>query len=329
MKKGVLIFSVLLVCASCKKITKEDLQGEWHFFDYEKEDSFFDLNFIGDSVKLIDGISFTEVGVYHIDKNELTVKLNRADFEIKTKIEKFWKDSLVLSNGMKYYKSPEDDYWLTPCVWDDYRLVNIKTKTLYSDEVQKKDNFSIVHFYKKDGETKIRYNYRYLDYKDLININYACSGGEPIFYRILVYLDKNISLKELKKFYYHLELYGNRPIWLATKRFKFTDTYLLKVDIKILRDDRVLYEKKLNNSVPPPPPPKEEFNNKEDFISRGWKLIEINELNDLEKLEKLNKAAQYLVVIHPDLELKTYLELQKILNEKSELLESEIVAVID
>lgn len=308
--RNLLLILSILVFASCKEITKDDIKGNWIAFPsgYD-EPIFWDINFKEDKVELIGDNLFKDVGRYQIENGRIRIQLDRDDLVIETKIQNLEVDTLLIFDSLTYYRNRE----IANSNYEEYELIGISTDKLLSSE---RKFYHLIHFYKSgDNEIRIRLNDKTTNYDD---VPLFLSGGhsKP---KVLVFIGEGINLKELKNLYYRLISCGQFQIWLGTKREGLTDTHVFQDRIEIWWDDLENHLGSLKIPQPPPPPPLIEFISKEDYLKNGGEEIEILDKNDLQKIEELSPTKKYVISIDSNLSIEVYFELKKKLIEKRKL----------
>ena len=301
----ILIISIL-VFASCKEITKDDIKGNWIVFPsgYD-EPIFWKINFKEDKVELIGDNLFKEIGNYQIENGKIKIKLNRDDLEIETKIENLEIDTLLIFDSLVYHRNRE----IYNSNFEEYELIGIPTNKFLSEE---RNLFHLIHFYKSGEETQIRCGDKKATFED---IPLFLEGGhsKP---KVILFIGKGISLKDLKKMYYRLASVGQFRIWLGTKREGISDTHIFKDKVEIWWDDLENHVANSKIPQPPPPPPSIDFTSKKEYLKNGGKEVEIRNKNDLRRIELLAETERYVVSISSDLSIEDYFKLKEMILKK-------------
>jgi len=312
----ILIISILLF-ASCKEITKDDIKGNWIVTPsgYD-EPKFREINFKEGKVELIDDNLFKEVGEYQVEDKRIRIQLDRDDLVIETKIQDLEVDTLLIFDSLEYHRNRE----ITNSSFEEYDLIGIPTNKFLSSE---KNYFSIIHFYKSEkDEIKIRLGDKTADFQD-IPLFLSNRHSTP---KVIVFIGERIMLKDLKKMYYSLASVGQSRICLGTKREGISDTHIFKDKIEIWWDDLENYL--ANSKIPQPPPPPNDFTSKKEYLKNGGKEVEILNKNDLRKIELLTETERYLVSISSDLSIEDYCKLEDMIIKKRKT-NKEIVTEIE
>ena len=304
----ILIISILLF-ASCKEITKDDIKGNWIVFPngYD-EPIYWEINFKEDKVELIDDNLFKELGRYQVENGKIKIELDRDDLIIETKIKNLEVDTFLVFDSLTYHRNRE----ITNSNFEEYKLIGIPTNRFLSKE---KGLFHLIHFYKSNEEIQIRCGDKKATFEDL---PLFLEGGhsKP---KVLIFIGEGINLKDLQRIYFRLASIRQLRIWLGTKREGFSDTHILNDKIEIWWADleNHLANSKIRQPLPPPPPI--EFTSKEDYLKNGGKEVKILDRKDFQKIDKFTEKERYVVSINLNLPIEDYFELKKRLIEKRKL----------
>jgi hypothetical protein len=314
----ILIISILIF-ASCKEITKNDINGNWIAVPsgYD-EPTFWEINFKEDKVELIGDNLFKEVGSYQVENGEIRIQLNRDDLRMETKIQNLENDTLLIFDSLTYHRNRE----ITNSNFEEYELIGIPTNRFLSTE---RKLFHLIHFYKsKDDEVRIRLGDKLTNYDD-VPLFLAGGHSQP---QVLIFVGEGINLKDLKNLYYRLISSGQSQVWLGTKKEGLTDTHIFKDKIEIWWEDLENHLAKLTKPQPPPPPPPIDFTSKENYLIKIGEEVKILNRDDFQKIEELENNKRYVVSISTDLIIEDYLELKKMVAEKKKI-NSQIITEIE
>lgn len=315
----ILILSILLF-ASCKEITKDDINGNWIRYPSGYDGpTFREINFKEDQVELIEEDLFKEAGKYQIKNGRIKIQLDRDDMVIETKIQDMEFDTLLIFDNLTYSRNTVFELKQ----FEKYELIGIPTNKFLTKE---KKGFSIIHFYKSnEDKIKIRIADRLADYQD-IPLFLETSIGHSTS-KVTIFIGKGITLKDLKKMYYCLASAGQFRILLGTKRKGISDMHIFKDEIEIWRDDLANH---LGNWIAPPPlpPPPIDFTSKKEYLKNGGKEVEITNKNDLRKIELLAETERYVVSISSDLSIEDYFKLKEMILKKKKT-NKEIITEIE
>ena len=207
--QSLILIILILLLASRKEITKDDIKGNWIAFPsgYD-EPKFWEINFKEDKVELIGYNLFKETGEYQVENKSIKINLNRENLTLETKIQNLEVDTLVIFDSLTYYRNRE----VANSNFEEYELIGMSTGEFLSTD---RKLFYLIHFYKsEDNETKIRLDDKITNYDD---VPLFLSGGhsQP---KVLVFLGEGISLVDLKNLYYMLISCGQFQVWLGTKK---------------------------------------------------------------------------------------------------------------
>ena len=308
-QRNLILISSILFFATCQKITKDDLKGKWISYPIGfDEPEIFEMYFQDDQVELIDEYLFKERGKYKIENEVLKIKRNHDGFEIKTKIQKYLADTIVIFDSLKYHRNTETN----TSHLEEYELMDIETNRILSKE---KRLFHLIHYYKSENEKlKIRIGESKALYEDIpLFLNSGHSNPN-----VMLFIGKRINLFDLKRMYFQLAASGERKVWIITKRKGLSDYEYFVDEIEVWWNELEKHLSKMKSPLPPPPPI--ESVSKENYLKGGGENILINSKEDFKLIDSLQKKQRYVFSFNENLEFKYYVEL----NNKLRLLKKEL-----
>lgn len=301
-KLRLISFLLILILFGCEKSTNKDLTGHWSISRSENDKTNLrELKFIGNNVSLIDNFLYKETASFKILNDDLIIKLDSQN-QIRTRIHKLVADTIAIFEGTTFFRDKNSFF---PEI-EEYELIGIKT-----DHQFKPDNFyPVFHYYKSEGGTvKIRYDSKSAQFDDIplfgMRHNYGPNN--------IIFIGKGITLKDLKKLYYHFESSASRKVILILFKQGVSDYRAFTDKIEIWRSDLDGYIKNSKISLYLPPPP--DYASKEEYLGNDGEELRITSRLDFEKLNSLNEEKRFVISIDEELDFKDYVDLKLKVNE--------------
>ena len=311
-------FLLLFLSFSCNPISQDDLEACWRV-DYDLNESqilFHEICFQHNQVNLIDSYTFKQKKNYELNAPQLLMYSGKDTFNYE--ITRLEKDTLEM-NGCRYYRQE-----IFTSNLESFNLIDIKTDRLLRQElVFSKTPNNVIHFYKSNENIKIRLGYNNASFDDL-----------PLFlenrnhYKIILFLGEGITLKDLKRIYYHIASERTYKVKLILKNDGINDFHYFLDRFHFFEEEINNYFNEFDIKRPPPPPPVDFMLNKEDFLQQGQE-IKINQVSDSIYLETMKKDIHYLISINSDLSIEDYIRFKTQLYQKIKANKLRITSIID
>lgn len=295
---GILFFiSVWLIYASCTTPAEERLNGVWLLSHDEivgEQVVPFYFCFNGDSLTVFDDHYFGYKGKYKLETKELTLNIGDSllfnfPFELNS--------DTTFHLSQKCFVRRDDLEFHLPA---SYALIQFPAINPY----KARSNESVVHLIKIEGKIQIIINDRE---RNPVAISAFVSSSHSPPQDIALYIGKGVTMRDLLEAYYYLYLGMVRNIKLITYNEGIGKFYYIREKLIVCdTSDQGL------NIVPQSPTCMKSTENEETELP----LIMVNDFMDVEKVRNLDDSVSVEVNIGSKLNILTYLELRKTLEEK-------------
>jgi len=285
---------LLLILTSCsEKLKKEDLQGQWTALPKNyQQPQYSIIEFNDDNIYLTNYDSFKYSSKYEIDGKK--IKFKEVNFQIEVSNDT---SDLIYINGIKYQKSTDEYSTRT------YDLVKIKSD---KDFFKLNENYLPVHCYHDpQGVFRIRIGDKLISLKDL---TFSIPPFHPhVKWEIVLFVDKNVRLQELKSVFYEL-------LELNIRKANIIVDFRPPNEYKIFEDEIEIWSPDMNNYLlenNSPPIPNFALLNKDKSLKNGYVQIIIERKEDITNFPDLLQENTYLISINKDLVALDYIELKR------------------
>jgi hypothetical protein len=308
MRQVLTLVIAFILISSCKTIKHVGFVGYWkldHRDNIENNFSPFEIHVYSDSIKLVDGNNYCQIGRFTPVSDSLLITFSNGS---TSKVcVKSVSDSVMELAGKKYFRIEKDDFTTV----FDYELFGVITKTNLHNDV----NSPVLHLVKVNDTPGVILN-------DVVtspeNIPKFLIGehGRPT--SVLLYVGKGITFKELIETYNWILIAGLNQVTLVLASRGFEEFYVQNDKIAI--SDALTEEFRLKNRIPPPP-----IRKSDTAILRN--VVLFKDSRELAALESLNDSTFYLIQVDTRLELKDYLKLKSLIDDNPKI-EIEIIGLL-
>jgi hypothetical protein len=303
------IFSLILLffLFSCKeKFNPNEFKGSWIPIDDNKDIiSLPVITLKKDSIYVEDLYTFITKGNYKLKNNSISFNFLSDTLKYDFKFNRI--DSTISINKIKYGFWEGYSYDL---LLKGYQLINLnKENNITVDSLRRFDNG--FHLFKdRNDSIKLRLNDKITSDFNLIK---GFSQG-PIHFDIpisVIYIGKNVKLKDLLKCYFQLYSINKVASMLITD-------YNLENNLYGGYCDRFFFwEKQIDDfSFNKVERPRLSDNNREKYLHKySPEIIAINSLDDINKLKGITFESNYLIQVNTDMNIETYISLKEKISE--------------
>lgn len=305
MKKIALLIICIFIISCQEKFNPEEFKGTWgNVYDDNVEWKFKPtIIFKKDSIFFQDLYSFSINAKYKIDQNKIKLYFKKNTVDYKISFNR--KDSILTINNRNYDFYEDFSFYKN---LKTYKLINLeREKNITADSLSR---FELgFHLFKNERDiTMLKLNDDITT--DFSSFHEFTHNNLRIHFDLLgmvVYVGKDIELKDLIKLYREISYINRKKVFLITG-------FNLEKNLYGGFIDRIYFWNSQLESIK-----NEHFKkphlfegNKENFISKyNPKIIIINSRKDLKKLNSINKKDKYLISISSNLTIEDYINLKE------------------
>lgn len=280
---------------------KNKLDGYWRL-DYNDslENPFFpfEVQFNSDSIKMVDGNTFSHCASYIKRQDSLDIMFSnstkvRLSFDMTS-------DSIIKISNETFYRVRKDDFSEVK----NYELLGFVTEKTLEDN----PNTTVIHLVKVNNSPKVILN---TVVTDLNHIHSFLTDGHGEPPPILIYIGKGIKLDDLIEAYNWVFISGIRKVTLVLAHNGLSDYFILNDKIEL--SDSLIEEFAQVNRIPPLPP----TSNPSETFKRIQ--ISIEDSTQFSKLNFLNDSSFYHIDIDRHIGFLEYLKLKKLIEGKQNI----------